>query len=630
MRRFLSINLVGLCLINFLAVSSVSAQDSVALLRQSLQSGSLNKSEFLENTFKLIDLVKYTNQDEFIVEFSDTAIQIAASLRDTGKMVRLHGEAGDFYWKKGKLPESAEEFNQIRLLAQPCGNSEWMAVSYNGLGIVQYLMGQNDQSLEYFLLGKDLVRQDSTLLMRLYNNIANIYLLQENLDSVLAYYQRVYAYDLRHGNPTKISNTLLNLTIAYTRMDSVVQAREYANRSLQMARESKNPRQIALVYRNMAGIIAENHPVLSITYYKEAYENAKLAKAGDLEIQIAEQLVDAYQERQKVDSAFYYLNEAYQIQDSSASDLEKRIVTEIKENYDWAVSQIQASQADYKIHLAQIKKEGRTRVLLTLSWMFLSVLIIVFYILYKSYTLRNKINQELASSNATKDRFFSLIAHDLRSPLSGAVNLSEVMTDESLELDKAQLEHYAKALNISLNEVYNLVENLLQWSQSESGHIPFNPSEQLIWPVANEAMTVFTEVARNKAIQLENWVPDDLRGYFDKNMMNTILRNLVSNSLKFTSPGGIIRLSGSTKDGKLILSVWDNGTGMSEEVIDNLFTSGSVISTIGTHKETGSGLGLELCQEFISKHKGSIVVKSELGNGTEMIMSFPLGQESPS
>ena len=230
----------------------------------------------------------------------------------------------------------------------------------------------------------------------------------------------------------------------------------------------------------------------------------------------------------------------------------------------------------------------------------------------------NELNRELAESNASKDKFFSIIAHDLRGPLSSLIGLSEVLQEQVRDdAPKAKLGCSSDLIYSSTKDLYALLENLLTWSQIQRGAIDYHMEQLELAEISKFALRLFQGRAQQKQLQLINDVPQGLFVEADYNMLSTILRNLLSNALKFTPVGGRISVAARNLEHDVIeVSVSDTGVGIPQKEQENLFCLDRHYSGIGTAGEKGTGLGLNLCKEFIEKAGQLIWVESEPGQGT--------------
>jgi len=230
---------------------------------------------------------------------------------------------------------------------------------------------------------------------------------------------------------------------------------------------------------------------------------------------------------------------------------------------------------------------------------------------------------ELHELNASKDKFFSIIAHDLRSPFNSIIGFSEILLENAQVRNYEVYEEYTQIILNSARRAMDLLSNLMEWSRSQTGRINFNPESFEMAHVIEEIELLFTEVAKQKSIQIVREIPESVPVFADKDMISTILRNLVSNAIKFTYFGGKITISVQDKPKEVIVSISDSGVGMKKETIDGLFHIEHSTSTKGTNNEKGTGLGLILCKEFVEKHNGEIRLESEVGKGSVFSFTIP-------
>jgi signal transduction histidine kinase len=227
----------------------------------------------------------------------------------------------------------------------------------------------------------------------------------------------------------------------------------------------------------------------------------------------------------------------------------------------------------------------------------------------RDITERKKIELALQESetrleelNAAKDKFFSIIAHDLKSPFTSILGFSELLMEQMQEKDYEGIEHYATGIHLSAQRTLDLVTNLLEWSRAQTGRMEFRPQQIDLVKLVQEVARLTENSARQKGIVLFWELPPVFPVYADKAMVSTVLRNLITNGIKFTLPGGGVKISAVYDTESVIVSVADTGIGIRKTVLNKLFRMGESISTSGTHKEQGTGLGLLLCKEFVEKH----------------------------
>ncbi len=253
---------------------------------------------------------------------------------------------------------------------------------------------------------------------------------------------------------------------------------------------------------------------------------------------------------------------------------------------------------------------------------FLAVIasIVMILVLY-SYEKQKKKAEALSK---TKDKFYSIISHDLRGPMASLLKLGQMLLEQHNDLDPNYRQQFIKHIYDSSMETHTLLENLLHWARTEAEEIPVNPESIHLLKCIDHTSKVLIESIRQKQINLDINIADNHFVYADENMLMTVVRNLLSNAVKYTMDGGRITVSSSLADNKKVhLTISDNGVGIEQDRQMNIFDKIHSTSTKGTNHEIGTGLGLNLCREFIKKNNGEIFLESEADKGTSFIVSLP-------
>jgi signal transduction histidine kinase len=235
-----------------------------------------------------------------------------------------------------------------------------------------------------------------------------------------------------------------------------------------------------------------------------------------------------------------------------------------------------------------------------------------------------KYSEELEVLNATKDKFFSIIAHDLKSPFNAFLGITEILSEDIDILDRSQIKAFVVDLNRSANNQFKLLENLLAWAQIQRGAMPFLPINLNLHAVIDEVFQLYLDNAIEKGITFVNLSDPIFRLLVDQNMIYLLLRNLVYNAIKFTNKGGKIEVGFTIIDNLIEIFVADDGVGISEKAMAKLFRIDNQSTTLGTASEKGTGLGLMLCKEMVEKNGGSVRVSSKLGVGTIFYFCLPI------
>lgn len=234
-----------------------------------------------------------------------------------------------------------------------------------------------------------------------------------------------------------------------------------------------------------------------------------------------------------------------------------------------------------------------------------------------------KTNAQLQELNASKDKFFSIISHDLRSQFATLLGFTEIIEDRIETYSPTRLKELIKKLKNSAEQLYELFENLLTWSRMQRGAMRHNPKKLPLFVLAEANLKMMQPKAELKQIELKNSVAKEIQAYADSGMVNTVIRNLLSNALKFTDSGGIITIAATAQEQQIEMLIADTGHGIDEKARDLLFRIDKTYTTTGTAGEHGTGLGLILCQELVEKNGGRIWVESETGKGTTFFFTMP-------
>lgn len=236
-------------------------------------------------------------------------------------------------------------------------------------------------------------------------------------------------------------------------------------------------------------------------------------------------------------------------------------------------------------------------------------------------------NQELEKLNTERVKFLSIIAHDLKSPFNSIMGFSEILIEKVKEKDYEQIGEFADIILHSSNKALDLLKNLMEWAQLHTGRMEFSPEYFEVVAFINETIQFYIDIAGQKSIAIKKDLPHYVPIFADKDMIGTVLRNLISNAIKFTMPGGEIIISAVVKQNEILFSVRDTGVGIPMNSIGKLFRIDQNYSTTGTNKENGTGIGLILCKEFVEMQGGKICVESEDRIGSTFYFTLPHNAE---
>jgi signal transduction histidine kinase len=537
-------------------------------------------------------------------QFLEQALEINRPLNNTLVLVRILNELGKINAAMGLIDVAFENYTDVLeykdLIAEPKVEAEALfniAHLYRQQGKYNESLKNHKSALAIRRSIKDKSKEALSL-----NDIGELYRLMKNDDKALA--NHAVALEIRQAlkDEKGIAESFNNIGAIYSQQKNFPRAIENLNKALKAGQESQNQNQIRKSYEYLS------------LCYNELGDYKKALEYKDLYLAISEFIQNEKNERQLLET-------------------QSRYVIEKKE------SQIEKLESDRVKREKELEAQKKFR-----NFLFLLIglgVIIVALVLYL-YILKqrsNKIlqaahakvhqqNLELQDLNATKDKFFSIISHDLKGPLNSLTSFSGLLINHTDSLSKDEIRMLAKDLDKSVKNLFALLENLLEWSRSQTGKIEFKPETFDITTLLEENKDLLQAQAQSKKIGIVNDVKNKLLIRAHKNSVNTVVRNLISNAIKFTPQGGQISLNVKHTNGDALVSITDTGVGMSAEVMQKLFRIDTKHSTKGTADEKGTGLGLILCKEFIEKNGGRIWVESEIGKGSVFYFTLPLSSAS--
>ncbi len=350
-----------------------------------------------------------------------------------------------------------------------------------------------------------------------------------------------------------------------------------------------------------------------------------------------EYLSDYYSKVKNFEKAYKYLDTSAILRDSLYSSEMNSKTAEMQAKYEFEKNEADNERLQRENVLQALTLSKKTSLI---HWLIFTLALII---LASAAIIRNtrkkrktaeelrvknleieKQKKELESLVATKDKFFSIIAHDLKSPFNSLLGFSDLLYESFSELDDTEKYEYIEQVHHSSQGLFELLENLLQWSRAQMGKMEWNPGKVDMEKIFADNLSILQIGLNDKMITVESDLNSNATVYADPNMVLTIVRNLLTNALKFTDKGGIIKIHSTPMDGQIKFTISDNGMGISEENQKKLFQIDEKFKTSGTAGEKGTGLGLLLCKEFVKINKGEIWVESELGKGSSFSFTLPV------
>lgn len=622
-----------------------------------------------------------------VSRYSFEAISLAETREDYLTLSTAYTNLGWMYLQRGYYPQSKWAWDLGIQAAAKTTNRVAEARACNGMGMLYEAQGLYDQALEYHLRSLKILEEENygAGLAAAYSNIGVIYVNLNNFETARAYYRKAIELDSLRDDKSGLASDYNNLATSYQLEEKPEQALEYILKSFELKKELGDQRQLASAYSNLGevyyqlGDFAKSIEASrkSLAIYEELQVKTRMANPLN---NLGLALAGSGNFPKGLESAQRGLAFAKEIGESIAIQASLSAIAEIHRlsgNHEMAYESYITYQeyldslnaveherkmaylmADYRFQterdsLNTVQKEERnlfrtelddraqqqfsTYILLALS---VALLLVVLWF-FREKSKSNRIlrcqaealekaqqeieirNDELEALNASKDRVFSIVAHDLRSPINSLQGLM-MLFNSSTDLSPAELKDYVSRLTGSVESIAGLLENLLFWAKTQMrGTAELNPEGQNLELFVEESLSLLAEGARQKDLEMQMSIPSDLpRVKVDADVLRFLLRNLLNNAHKFSRPKGRINLGAEVQGDAIKVSIQDEGVGMDEARCAELFEN-FVSSSTGTNSEAGTGLGLMLCKEFLCLSGGTIGVESELGKGSTFWFSLP-------
>lgn len=617
------------------------------------------------------------------IEYYEQALQLYKQLDDKDGIGSTLNNSGLILESQGDFSGALKRYLEASTIFSKIDNKKKLALSYTNIGNIYYSLGRYDKALDYLTQALKIHEEtaDSTGLSKSYNNIGNVFLSLKDFEVAIEYYKKAEYINKKHNNLKSLSTSYSNIGTALQGQGNIKEALEYNRLSIEIARRINDQIGIISSLLNIGNIYQDEGDLAqSMINYKEALRISNSNRDGFIHASILTNLASLKIKQNDTDEAISLLNEALNFAEKAESDVLLQKIYEQMANawkqkgdykrafefltkhksYIDSIYNVESNERLNRLRVSfeseqterdnqvlrqqnitsqvALKRQQTIRNLLII----ISIIIIVFsaflFSLYQAKKRKNELlgernkqimlqkeelNQlykEQFKQNETKNKFFSIVAHDLKSPFQTILGFSELLSTEYEYLTEKQRKEAAVSILSVSNDTFRLIENLLEWGRTQTGAVRAVFKSFNVRDLVQETLPVFQAQLDKKNLKLTYDLPPLLHAWADQDMIMAVLRNLISNAIKFTPVGGSIHLSATQVDGMVRLSVKDSGMGMEDEVIERLFTFDPKVQRAGTNGERGTGLGLALCLEFMELNHGQITVKSELKKGSTFTM----------
>lgn len=582
------------------------------------------------------------------------ALPLAMDNQDTSMLSKIRFDLGNYYKNKGYYHLALDELLQAKDYYERHKESIIIVYTYNSLGTLYTALEEPDKAKFYLqtAIKMDSARDDVFLLHDLYNNLGvTLWKLNHKLDSARFYLKKAYDISLQYNSPAHQLVYLLNLGGLESEAGNLQASFEYLSSAEKLEPLVDNPYKLSALYINLGSYYSKKKTyTLSHKYYHKGIQKAKSIPAFD-------NLINAYRGLAYIDSLQanylevlkYYkmidaLNDSLQNTEMKNRIAELEIIhkTEQKEQQNHLLKEQNYLQSQ----LIQFQRNINVLIGFALFLFFIFLVLLLSNrkklqeakkltdiknaeIIEKNQLIEIKNSNlqlqknELEELNQTKDKFFTIIAHDLKNPFNSLLGLLDILESDFDDIEDTRKIEIIKKLANSGRNTYNMLLNLLDWARSQRGSIKANIEVLNLYDIVNSAKVFLAHRISDKEHQVNINMDDSIQVMADKNLLQTIIINVLNNAVKFTERGGSINIETEEIDTKIRVSIRDNGIGMPNEKLQSLFEISSKSSSRGTDNEIGTGLGLILAKEFAGLMNANIYAESEVGEGSVFYVEVP-------
>lgn len=613
------------------------------------------------------------------IEYANKALEIATQMDSKKDIAEAIGNVAINHWAKSEFNLALENDLKALKIYEEINDLEGISVICTNLGTVYLDLFDYENALKYDFKSLKISQEQglNDVYILTLSNLSSIYLEQKNYAKALEYIQEAIEFSEKHNIKVNLASQLTTLGEVYKLQEDYNKALTSYKKALYIFKKDKNNYGTAISLYNIGdteyhlknytsasnyfeesltlsqkindqvGILLANKSIGEVHKQQKKYNAAKYhydialqwankLNSNEDKLGIYKNYAELYKAMGEFEKALQYLENYNVLKDSINSKNSSNQIAEMQTKYE-------SEKKDKENELLRQNSEIQTLAIakqtsLSNTFIGVSILVILLIIILLSrFAIKKKANlqlvhknevistqrDELKQINSTKDKFFSIISHDLRSPFSNILGFTNLLAEDYDTFDEAEKKDIIIQLNKSAKTTFDLLANLLTWSQTQTGQIEINKENLNLKELVENTITPYQCNAIQKDIEIITNIPPNITIEIDRNTSYVFIGNLINNAIKFTPKGGTITINTQENKDTIELNIIDSGVGMTSEKIEKLFKIEEHISTKGTNDEEGTGLGLILSQEFIHKNGGNISVTSELGKGSKFIISLP-------
>ncbi len=656
---------------------SIKAQDSnrdtlINEIEQIKLSANFNSKDtvYINSLLELANRYRFHYLDSLKI-LSEKSLELSKNASYINGEINSYHALGGFYSDKGRIDQAIQYFSKAYKLADKYDDHLLKAGILNDLAKEYGYKGEYSKALKWYLATIEIAEKyDYKNIISIVNdNIAHLYLEQKDYEQAMVFLQKSKSIHEEIGNPIFLAETLSNIASTYADMNELDYAMYNINISIATFEKEKILEWLAYCYEIKGKIyLKKNKNTWALYWYKQSELLHEEIEDDRAKIDLLNGMTEAYLNLEKDSIAEIHALNAFNLSKkiglrlgikSSAQKLSK--IFKNKKDFEKSLWYHEIYQATYeslsaisnekalsmlktRVAYDQQKKQlildnekalAKQKIYIYVFIVILFIFAIITFLIHRNEQAQKKLNQQLRHKktaleekqaylnelNQTKNKLFSIIGHDLRGPIGAFQGLLKLFKEG--EMTKEEFLNFVPKLKVDIDTISFTLNNLLSWGQTQMNGSITKHSVTNLDSIVEENIALLSEIAESKSISLVNRIEPNCQIWSDPNQIDIIIRNLLSNALKFTPNNGQIVIGAIQKIKTCEIYVKDNGMGMSEDIISKLFEKDSNHTTYGTNNEKGTGLGLSLCKEMVEKNNGKIWVHSAIGKGSSFYFTIP-------
>jgi len=628
-----SIKVNALNLLSYASIQTSKLDDAIAYNKNALdisESKHLKKEKISSLFFKGYILYA-TGQSDSSISVLNGAYKAALTSKDLKIQLQCLNTIAANHLHQGQYKDALEKFTSAYQLADSLKLYDKLINLSLNIGTTFLYNEELDKAIEYF--EKVIVQSDTSSISLAYasalNNIGSCYSRMAKHEKALGYFEKALPAYLKINNKLLVAQVYTNLGQSHFFLDNRELASKYLQNAIRLNRTNKSQNQLIVNLILIAKLDISHKNFIQAKYHlDEALELSNEFNINYNKTDLYQTYSYYYTTTKQFKNALEYKQKELNLKDSLFDISRQQQISELQTKFETKQKLIENESLRKDISLNELQIEKQTQknnYLILLSFVVIILILILLNrarIKRKSHQIIQKQKSELEVLNGTKDKFFSIIAHDLRSPFNALIGLSSILHSSYDNLSDEDRKDFINDLNTASENAYSLLDNLLTWSKIQQGSIVIQKKKENISSLIRECILPLQATAKLKNISIEYSETVEPMVSIDKYSIKTVILNLINNAIKFSHAGSVIKLHTEKKGSKILISISDNGVGMTAEQINQLFKIDQGFTTLGTHKEKGTGLGLILCQEFVQQNEGEIWVESTENIGSTFKFSL--------